>query len=165
ADAVESAILPVQQRSYAGDPAAQLQRGKAIRLFTGSLIPEGADTVIMQEDTVESDGLLTINHLPPQGSHIRHQGEDISKDNQLLAKGALLNAAAIAMLASQGYAEVSVYKRLRVGILTTGDELVSPGQPIGPGQIYNSNGPMLAGLVQGLGADASQVLHAEDTQE
>lgn len=156
--------FPVQQRCFAGQKPEPLQKGNAIRLFTGSIIPEGADTVVMQEDGVESGNAFEIRVVPPPGSHVRRQGEDVRAGDQLLAKGSLIRPAEIAMLASQGYAEVTVYARLKVGILTTGDELIQPGQPRSDEQIYNSNGPMLASLVENLGASVVQVLHAMDTE-
>lgn len=157
--------LPVQQRCFAGDLPQALQPGNSIRLFTGSLIPEGADTVVMQEDGDETDNAFQIKRPPELGSHVRLQGEDTRLGEQLLAKGTLIRAAEMALLASQGYAEVTVYARLNIGILTTGDELVTPGQPRGREQIFNSNGPMLAGLVENMGANVTHVLHALDTTE
>jgi molybdopterin molybdotransferase len=157
--------FPVQQRCFAGDVPEPLQPGNAIRLFTGSLIPEGADTVVMQEDGNETDNAFEIERPPQYGSHVRLQGEDTRLGEQLLVKGTLIRAAEMALLASQGYAEVTVYARLNVGILTTGDELVTPGQPRGREQIYNSNGPMLAGLLENMGVNVVHVLHALDTPE
>lgn len=164
ADYAAGKSLPVQQRCYAGVKPEDLLPGNAIRLFTGSLLPKGADTVVMQEDADESNDALLIQQAPKQGAHIRHRGEDIRAGEQLFAKGTLLGAAQIAMLASQGYAEISVYPTLKVGILTTGDELVSPGQPRSDEHIYNSNGAMLAALVENMGARPIHVLHALDTE-
>lgn len=157
--------LPVQQRCYAGEQPEPLQPGQCIRLFTGSVIPEGADTVLMQEDGTETDNVLFINQAPTQGAHIRRRGEDVHKNSTLLPAGTRIAAAQIALLASQGYAQIPVYPALKVGILTTGDELVALGTPLQPAQIYNSNGPMLASLVAGLGAEPIHVLHANDTLE
>ncbi|SSW70967.1 gephyrin-like molybdotransferase Glp [Achromobacter agilis] len=156
--------LPIQQRCYAGDVPEPLKPGHAIRLFTGSLIPDGADTVVMQEDTVEADGQVEISRQPVSGQHIRRRGEDTMAGAPLLATGTLLEAAHVALLASQGLANVRVFGRLRMGILTTGDELVLPGQPRAMEQIYNSNGPMLAALARGMGALPVHVLHARDTE-
>lgn len=164
ADWQAGARLPIQQRCYAGDTPQPLEPGHAIRLFTGSLIPAGADVVVMQEDTRETDGQVEIAREPRPGQHIRRRGEDTLAGAPLLAAGALLQAAHVALLASQGLARVPVYGRLRVGILTTGDELVAPGGAREPAQIYNSNGPMLAALVRGLGAEPARVLHARDTE-
>lgn len=157
--------LPVQQRCFAGEQPQPLHAGHSIRLFTGSVIPEGADTVVMQEDCTETDNVLFINEKPSIGQNIRRRGEDIHKDTVLLPAGERIGAAQIALLASQGYDRVPVFARLKVGVLTTGDELIEPGKPLQAAQIYNSNGPMLAALVEGLGADAVHVLHAPDTLE
>ncbi|MEN5163545.1 molybdopterin-binding protein [Achromobacter kerstersii] len=164
ADWQAGARLPIQQRCYAGDVPEPLKPGHAIRLFTGSLIPDGADTVVMQEDTVEADNQVEITRQPAPNQHIRRRGEDTLTGAPLLAAGTLLQAAHVALLASQGLASVPVLGQLRVGILTTGDELVPPGTPRAPEQIYNSNGPMLAALVRGLGALPVHVLHARDTE-
>ncbi|HEY9280352.1 MAG TPA: molybdopterin molybdotransferase MoeA, partial [Eoetvoesiella sp.] len=157
--------FPIQQRCFAGQQPEALQRGNAIRLFTGSLMPAGADTVIMQEDCSETDNLLTVNQPPAAGAHVREQGEDIKKGQPLFDVGTVIGAAEIAILASQGLASVKVYPKLKIGILTTGDELVAPGQPLNSAQIYNSNGPMLAAMAAQLGASVVHVLHAADTYE
>lgn len=157
--------LPIQQRCYAGDIPEPLKPGHAIRLFTGSLIPAGADTVVMQEDAVEADGHVEISRQPESDLYIRRRGEDTMAGSPLLAAGTLLEAAHVALLASQGLASVPVFGQLRMGILTTGDELVLPGQPRATEQIYNSNGPMLAVLARGMGALPVHVLHARDTEE
>ncbi len=157
--------LPIQQRCYAGDAPQPLQPGQAIRLFTGSLMPDGADTVVMQEDGEETDQGFVIHRAPSLGAHVRKQAEDVRQGNQLLAKGTMLRAAELALLASQGYAELPVYTRLKIGILTTGDELVAPGQLRGETQIYNSNAAMLASLAGGLGVSVAHILHAADTMD
>lgn len=157
--------FPIQQRCYAGDTPQALQPGNTIRLFTGSIMPAGADTVVMQEDTSEDNDEMVINITPAKGRHVRYRGEDVRRDTEIVAKGTRLGAAEIALIASQGLAEVLVFERLKVGILTTGDELVSAGQTRAPEQIYNSNGPMLAALLAHQGADVIHTLHAVDTPE
>jgi len=157
--------LPVQQRCFAGTVPEPLQSRKTIRLFTGSVMPEGADTVVMQEDCTEADGELVIHHAPGKGAHVRYRGEDMRAGHQILSAGTRIGPAEITILASQGIASVQVHAKVRIGILTTGDELVMPGIPLAPSQIYNSNGFMLCALAQGLGAEISHVLHAEDTAE
>jgi len=164
ADWTPQARLPIQQRCYAGDVPEPLKPGHAIRLFTGSVIPAGADVVVMQEDAVEADNQVQISREPRPGQHIRRRGEDTMAGAALLPAGTLLQAAHVALLASQGMAAVPVYGQLRVGILTTGDELVQPGQPRATEQIYNSNGPMLAAMVRGMSAEPVHVLHARDTE-
>lgn len=165
ADWQPGARLPIQQRCYAGDTPQPLKPGHAIRLFTGSLIPDGADVVVMQEDTHEADDQVEITREPRPGQHIRQRGEDTLAGSPLLAAGTQLQAAHVALLASQGLASVPVFGRLRVGILTTGDKLVPPGGARETAQIYNSNGPMLAALVRGMAAEPALVLHARDTEE
>lgn len=165
ADWQPGARLPIQQRCYAGDTPEPLKPGHAIRLFTGSLIPAGADVVVMQEDTHEADDQVEITREPRPGQHIRQRGEDTLAGAPLLAAGTQLQAAHVALLASQGLASVPVFGRLRVGILTTGDELVPPGGARETAQIYNSNGPMLAALVRGMAAEPAKVLHARDTED
>lgn len=155
--------LPVQQRCYAGDIPEALQAGKAIRLFTGSLMPAGADTVVMQEDCNEDNEIVHIQTPPTQGKHVRYRGEDMSQGKTIILKGKTLNSGHIAILASQGITEVDVYPVPKIGILTTGNELVEPGTTLQEGQIYNSNAPMLAALVKQLNAQVHLVLHAKDT--
>lgn len=164
ADYRPGAKLPIQQRCYAGEQPRPLIPGQATRLYTGSLVPEGADTVVMQENAREADGQVEIIEAPRPGQHVRKRGEDTLAGSPLLAAGTLLRAAHVALLASQGLAEAMVHARLRVGILTTGDELAVPGQPREPGQIYNSNAPMLAALAQGLGAQVARAIHARDDE-
>ncbi|MGB3287854.1 MAG: gephyrin-like molybdotransferase Glp [Burkholderiaceae bacterium] len=165
ADYAAGKRLPVQQRCYAGEQPEALKPGHTIRLFTGSLVPQGADTIVMQEDGSETDDQFEILQAPVLGAHVRHQGEDVRKGGRLLAGGTRLGPAQIALLASQGYASIPVFAPLKVGILTTGDELVEPGQARADEHIYNSNGPMLAALAEQMGARPVHVLHARDTQE
>jgi len=156
------ATLPVQQRCFAGQTPEPLAAGQAIRLFTGSVIPAGADTVVMQEDCAEDAAGVTFKTAVKAGQHIRRQGEDMRRGSCILAEGELLGAGQIAALAAQGIAQAPVHPRLRVGILTTGDELAPPGQPLPPAAVYNSNAPMLASLCQGLGAAPALLRHARD---
>ncbi len=165
ADYAAGRKLPLMaERIYAGVAPQPLPPGHVARLFTGSLMPDGADTVIMQEDAHEADGSVTFRQAPTPGQHIRRRGEDTRAGEPLIAAGTVLHAAHIALLASQGIDQAQVYARLRVGILTTGDELVAPGQPRALQQIYNSNGAMLAALACGMGAEAPLVLHALDNE-
>lgn len=157
--------LPVQQQSFAGDVPAPLEAGQAIRLYTGSVMPEGADTVIMQEHVTVHDDGITIDQPPRQGQHVRLQGEDVAQGATIIKAGTLIQAGEIALLASQGIDTLTVCSPLKVGLLTTGDELVPPGQPLAPAQIYNSNAPMLASLISRLGAVPHRVIHAADTAE
>src|SRR5690606_22951258 len=107
------------QRCFAGETPEALKPGHVIRLFTGSLMPEGADTIVMQEDVQESDNSVVINSPPIAGAHVRKKGEDVEKEQELIQQGTLLGPAQIGLLASQGISQVKVWARLRVGILTT----------------------------------------------
>ncbi|ARP93949.1 molybdopterin molybdotransferase MoeA [Bordetella genomosp. 13] len=156
--------LPIQQRVYAGDMPQPLAPGQATRLFTGSLVPDGADTIVIQEDTREADGHVEILREPTRGEFVRKRGEDTHAGRPLLPAGTLLQAAHVALLASQGLAQAPVYPRLKIGVLTTGDELVPPGAERQPQQIYNSNAGMLGALVQGMGAELRHALHARDNE-
>lgn len=157
--------LTIQQRCYAGDTPEDLKPGQAIRLFTGSLMPKGADTVVIQEHCIEENNAVTIQKLPALHANVRLKGEDMSQGKTVILKGKPLNSGHIAILASQGITEVDVYPIPKVGILTTGDELTEPGKPLKEGQIYNSNAPMLAALVQQLHGNVHLMLHAYDTLE
>ena len=161
-DYVPGKALPVQQRVFAGQSPAAQEPGQISRIFTGSLIPEGADTVVIQEVCTEEDGQVTIAEAPVKHQHIRRQGEDTRAGNVLLKTGTVLGAAEIGLIATQGIATLPVFRQLKVGILTTGDELVPVGQSRQSSQIFNSNAPMLTALFHTLGARVEHVLHATD---
>ena len=164
ADLSKGTALPVQERCYAGCKSPPLAPGQAIRLFTGSLIPEGADTVVMQEYAKEYSHGVEFTCVPPQGQHIRRRAEDLRRGQLLLGKGTLLQPAHIGLIATQGIDQVSVYRRLRVGILTTGDELIPPGNTLPPEKVFDSNGPMLSSLLQAMGAQVVRMIHARDNE-
>lgn len=162
-DIVEGKELPIQQRCYAGDIPEPLQAGMAIRIFTGSMLPAGADTVVIQENCQEDEHGVRILEMPVAGVNIRRRGEDMRMGDVLITTGTKLTAAHIAQLAAQGHAQLPVYPQLTVGILTTGDELTPAGQPLQAGQIYNSNAPMLRAQLQALGMESVHAVHAKDT--
>src|SRR5690606_3337680 len=165
ADVADGRVLPIQQRCYAGEVPETLKEGMAIRIFTGSLLPPGADTVIIQENCQEDEHGVRILEAPEVNANIRRRGEDMRRGEVLIQSGTRLTAAHIAQLAAQGHAALSVYPGLTVGILTTGDELTPAGQPLRPGQIYNSNAPMLQAQLLALGVAAVRAVHAADTLE
>jgi molybdopterin molybdotransferase len=151
ADIPASATLPVSQKIFAGAAPAPMQANTAVRLFTGSVVPDEADAVILQEDCTYDETSVTINELPRVGQHIRRQGEDIKKGALLLGKGVRLQPKHIGYMVAGGIASVNVYKALSVGLLATGDELKEPGTDLAVGQIFNSNLYMLQAELQALG--------------
>ncbi len=154
--------LPIVQRIAAGIAPQPLARGTCARIFTGAPLPSGADCVVMQEK-VEPDGdTVKIPSDVPVNNNVRHRGCDVTAGSVLLGRGHRLNAAALGHLASQGIVEVAVRRRPRVALLTSGDEIVEPGRPLLPGQIYNSNRPMLSELLQRFGAELTLVASMPD---
>ena len=165
-DAVAGARLTLDVRIAAGSPPhGALRRGAAARVLTGSVVPEDAFAVVMQEEVcVESDAIV-LGEVAVEGQHIRRAGDDFFTGSPLLATGDRLGAGAIALLASQGLVQVEVYERPTVAVLTTGDELVPHGQEPRPGCLRDSNGPMLAVLARSAGADRAFVAHVPDDRE
>lgn len=143
--------LPVSQRIPAGTTGGPLRAGTVARIFTGSPIPEGADTVVKQENCTADGGTVVIHKMPRSGSNIRRMGEDIERGAVCLAAGSRLDAPAIGLAASLGLTRLPVLRRIRVALLCTGDELVVPGKPLGPGQIYGSNAFVLTGMIKRAG--------------
>jgi molybdopterin molybdotransferase len=145
--------LLVKQRIMAGSVGRPLQPGTAARIFTGAPIPAGADAVVMQEDcTAENDEVL-VRKIPEPGNWIRYVGSDIRKGAEILAAGKHLQPQDTGLAASVGIKTLPVFRRVRLGLFFTGDELVMPGEPLPPGRIYNSNRFTLRGLAQVFGCD------------
>mgnify|MGYP000451075162 CR=1 FL=1 len=145
--------LRVSQRIVAGEQGAALEPGTAARIFTGSEIPPGADAVIMQEQCqIDADHVQLLSR-PEVGDHIRPQGQDIQPGQCIASRGAVLDGRYMGVLAAVGISMVKVYRRIRISILTTGDELVLPGDVCGAGKIYNSNYYTLLGLLKPLGVE------------
>jgi molybdopterin molybdotransferase len=145
--------LDVVDESRAGHPAERtLAGGQAIEISTGALIPEGADAVVPVERVEVSDGRVKVPETQP-GANVRRAGDDVRRGQPVLSAGTLLGPAELAVAASLGHSELPVGLRPRVVVLATGDELVEPGQPLGPGQIRNSNTIALAAQAERAGAD------------
>ena len=141
----------VEGRAAAGDAPGAVPPGHAIRVLTGAALPQGVDTVILQEDVVTEGGRLRFTGPIKAGANTRRAGEDIQAGDPVLAKGRRITPADVALLCATGVAEVTVHAPLRVGILSTGNELVDAGEPAGPGQIYDANRPLLTGLIRQFG--------------
>jgi molybdopterin molybdotransferase len=170
ADLVEAAARPVRLELLevvgAGSaPRAKVTEGTATKIMTGSPMPEGADAVVKVEDTAEEGGGVIVRARVDAGANVRLPGEDLRAGEVVLAPGRLLRPADIGLLASLSVASVLVRRRPRVAILSTGDELVDVGEPIGPGQIVNSNAYTLAAAVEEAGGVATILGVARDRPE
>jgi molybdopterin molybdotransferase len=149
------ATLRVAQRIAAGQVGEPLEAGSAARIFTGAMIPAGADAVVMQEQCEPNGEMVTIRHTPASGEWIRRTGEDIQAGATILAAGTRLRSQELGLAASVGLASLPVRRRLRVAVFFTGDELTMPGEAPGgvlaPGAIYNSNRFTLRALLENFG--------------
>ena len=148
-----AASLKVAQRIPAGQVGTYLEPGTAARIFTGALIPEGADAVVMQEQCELDGDVVTVRHVPQPGEWIRRQGEDVRAGAVILPAGTRLRSQELGLAASVGLAQLPVRRRLRVAVFFTGDELAMPGEALKPGAIYNSNRFTLRGLLENFGCE------------
>ena len=169
ADWSADAWLPVSQRIPAGSLPQPLAAGSAARIFTGAPIPPGADTVVMQEDTeTRAEGensLVRIARSPKLGSHVRRTGEDIRDGQTVLSPGVRLGPAQLGVAASVGATGLKVFRRLKVAVFFTGDEIIMPGQALPPGRIYNSNRATLLALLGRLGLEVLDLGQVPDKLE
>jgi molybdopterin molybdotransferase len=147
------------------DRRLRVSAGEAVRIFTGAPIPVGADAVIMQEDVTRNGGEIVVKTTVAPGEFIRRQGCDLAKGQKILAKGGRIRATTVALLASQGLLEIAVGGEVEAAIISTGDELIGPGESIEPGQIYDSNSALLRALLEGTGARVASVEHCRDKPE
>ena len=153
--AVAGTVLAVSQRIPAGAVPRPLQRGTAARIFTGGLMPAGADCVIMQEDCSAEGDRVAVRIVPKPGNWVRRRGLDVAAGSAVLAAGQRLRPQDLGLAAAVGVATLAVRRRPRVAILFTGDELAMPGEPLRPGAIYNSNRFVIQALLQAAGCEVT----------
>ncbi|REE05610.1 molybdopterin molybdotransferase MoeA [Marinoscillum furvescens] len=147
------------------NPEEVLKPGEAVRIFTGAKVPEGTYAVVMQEKVVAKEGEITLEEDVVEGANVRKAGEEIHEGDVVFQQGHLLNAATAGLLYTLGITAVEVYKPPRVGLMVTGNELVTPGEPLGAGQIYESNGGMLKVALEMAGVTNIQVRQVKDDLE
>ncbi len=151
--AVPSTVKLVGQAPAGGSYDHALKPGEAVRIFTGGPLPMGADSIVIQEDTTADGDTITILDAPKPGRHVRKAGLDFSAGDTPLTAGRRLTTRDAALAAAMNLPWLSVHRKPRVAILSTGDELVMPGEPVGPNQIVSSSGIAVAALVRGWGGD------------
>jgi len=146
--------LTVIGTSFAGESFNDpVQAGQCVRIMTGAQIPDGTDTVIMQEQVTRNEDMITLGQGHVSGQNVRYPGEDMQKGSAVLHPGKKIGAAEIGLLASLGYPEVNVKRKLRVAFFSTGNELRSVGEPLAEGQIYDSNRYTIFGMLKQLGVE------------
>jgi molybdopterin molybdotransferase len=165
ADGAVGAVLHVIGEAPAGRPLlGEVGVGQAVRLFTGSAVPAGADCVVAQEDVAAEGDAMRLTAQAQAGRHIRRAGQDFRVGNELLPAGVRLGARGVGLAAAANYPWLAVHRRPRVAILATGDEIAMPGDPLTPGGIVSSNAHSLAALVRGAGGDPLVLPIARDTR-
>lgn len=157
--------LPVTGESRTGGAVSPLAAGTAQRIFTGARLPDGADSVLMQEDTERDGDFLRFQKHPSAGDNVRRAGEDLAVGGVALAAGTRLGPGQIGLAAALDRAHLLVSRKPRVSILCTGDELRAPGDPPRPGSIPESNGFALAALVEQVGGDPRVLPYARDDDD
>ncbi len=160
--------LPARLRVIGAAPAGHLFEGEvgtgeAVRIFTGGFVPAGADTIVIQEDTDQGTPTVTVTAAPARGRHIRRQGLDFESGAPVITAPRRLTARDVGLAAAANVPWVEVHRRPVVALLATGDEIVQPGEPVGPGQIVSANTPGLKALVEADGAIALNLGVAADT--
>lgn len=154
ADLAAQTPLPIAGKAFAGIPfEGELPAGHCVRIMTGAMVPDYVDTVIMQEEAELTESGVRFIHPAKQGQNIRHTGEDIQQNDVVLAAGTLLSTAHLPLIASLGIAHVNVYRRLKVAVFSTGDELQTIGQPLKTGQIYDTNRFAIRLMLEKLGCE------------
>jgi molybdopterin molybdotransferase len=144
------------------DRKLRVSNGEAVRIFTGAPLPQGADAIVMQEDVTRHGADISVNVDVEAGEFVRQRGCDLAEGQMILARGERLRAATVALLASQGFIDVIVGGQTTAAVVSTGDELVKPGEELQPGQIYDSNSVLLGALLLKCGLSAIAVEHCRD---
>ncbi len=157
--------LVVSDRIPAGKTGQDLVSGTVARIFTGAPVPRGANAVVMQELTEKVGDKVRISEMPGEGVNIRRAGQDIDQGTTILQVGRRLRAQDLGLIASVGCDRVQVFRRLKIAVMSTGDELIEPPVPLQPGQIYNSNHPTLIAMIHQLGMEPVDIGLVEDSAE
>jgi molybdopterin molybdotransferase len=147
------------------DRNLRLGGGEAVRIFTGAPIPQGADAIVMQEDVPRDGNDISVNVDVEPGEFVRRRGCDLAEGQMILAKGDRISAATLAVMASQGFPDVIVGGKITAAVISTGDELVKPGEELQAGQIYDSNSVLLDALLRRCGVSATTVEHCRDDSQ
>ena len=147
-----------------GETPHPIARAEACRIMTGAPMPEGADAIVMVEDT-EVDDEHVIIHGPARPAYIRRRAENLSKGQEALPEGTLLSSASLALAGTMGHGQLELIRRPRIAVLSTGDELVEPGTELQPGQIYESNSHALSSLVEAMGCEATRFDSSNDSMD
>jgi molybdopterin molybdotransferase len=161
----DSSRLKVTQKIMAGSVGKPLEKGTAARIFTGAPIPPGADAIVMQEHTTTEGDHVVLKKSPKPGEWVRYVGSDVKKGGEILPPGRRLLPQDTGLAASVGIKTLPVYRRVKLGLFFTGDELVMPGEPLAPGRIYNSNRFTLRGLAEVFGCELRDYGIVPDTLE
>jgi len=160
-----STTLAISQRIPAGKEPHPLDPGTVARIFTGGVMPDGADAVVIQENCDYDDDSVTILKAVSSGQNVRPKGQDIRQGATVVRVGQKISAIDISLLASIGQAHIEVYRPLKVALFSTGDELIEPGQELKTGQIYNSNKPLLVAMCEQMGFEPYDCGVVKDTLE
>ncbi len=160
-----SRLQVVGEQPAGADRRLRISPGEAVRIFTGAPIPAGADAVVMQEDATREGDEIVVNVDVDAGEFVRRRGCDLAQGQKILARGERIRSTTISLLASQGFADVTIGGEVNAAIVSTGDEIVMPGQKRDQGQIYDSNSPLLQALLQHCGASVRSAEHGPDQRE